>query len=97
MRGMVGNGNSQYKLEVVFGNDVVFSRLAHLRKCQQAVDPCTLMALNDTDNLDGRFQLMSSTPCPCDDAVPEQLAVSVAGAATVCSPACSQSSLPFFS
>jgi hypothetical protein len=81
-RGMVGNGLSQYKLEVVFGNDVIFARLAHLDESAQTVDPSTLMALNDTDNLNGRFQLMSSIPGPCEDAVPEQLAISVAGAAS---------------
>jgi hypothetical protein len=78
-RGMVGDGKSQYKLEVVFGSDVVFARLAHLEESEQTVDPSSLMALNDTDNLNGRFKLMSSTPGPCEDALPEQLAVSVAG------------------
>jgi hypothetical protein len=78
-RGMVGDGKSQYKLEVVFGSDVVFARLAHLGVNEQTVDPSSLMALNDTDNLNGRFKLMSSTPGPCEDALPEQLAVSVAG------------------
>ena len=81
-RGMVGDGKSQYKLEVVFGNDVVFAHLAHLGWREQTVDPSSLMALNDTDNLNGRFKLMSSTPGPCEDAVPEQLAVSVAGVAS---------------
>ena len=82
-RGMVGDGKSQYKLEVVFGNDVVFARLAHLGESRQTVDPSTIMALDDTDNLNGRFQLMTSTPGPCEDAVPEQLAVSASGSASV--------------
>ena len=78
-RGIVSDGTGQYRLEVVFGNDVVHGRVAHLPKRKQSIDPTATAALDDPDNLDGRFQLMSITPEPCADGIPEQLAVSESG------------------
>ena len=78
-RGMAADGSGQYKLEVVFGNDVVYARIAHLPERKQTIDPTVQSALDDPDNLAGQFSLVSSVPHPCDDAVPEQLAVSAAG------------------
>ena len=82
-RGLAAGGKSQYRLEVVFGNDVVLARLAHLPKSQQTVDPTAQATLDDPTNLDGRFELVSSVPGPCDDGVPEQLAVSATGVEAV--------------
>jgi hypothetical protein len=78
-RGIVASGGGQYRLEVVFGNDVVFGRVVHLPKNRQLIDPTAQTALDDPSNLDGRFELLSSVPGPCDDGVPEQLAVSAEG------------------
>ena len=78
-RGMSADGKSQYRLEVVFGSDAVFARIAHLPEGRQVIDPTTQAQLDDSDNLNGRFVLMTSTPGPCDDAVGEQLAVSATG------------------
>jgi hypothetical protein len=77
--GIAEDGKSQYRLEVVFGNDVVFARIAHLPRSDQLVDPTMQAQLGDTDNLNGRFLLVSSVPAPCEDGVPEQLAVSAEG------------------
>lgn len=79
-KGLTAQGKSQYRMEVVFGTDAVLGRIAHLPRSEQVVDPGTQAALNDTENLNGRFVLMSITPGPCDDAVEEQLAVSASGA-----------------
>ena len=78
-RGIATDGKSQYRLEVVFGNDVVHARIGHLPKSDQMIDPASQFALNDPENLNGRFVLLSSTPKPCDSAIGEQLAISQAG------------------
>lgn len=78
-KGLSADGKSQYRLEVVFGSDAVFARIAHLPRSQQVIDPGTQSQLNDTQNLNGRFVLMSSTPGPCDNAKADQLAISVTG------------------
>ena len=78
-RGIVASGGGQYRLEVVFGNDVVFGRVVHLPKDRQLIDPTAQTALDDPTNLDGRFELLSSVPGPCEDGEPEQLAVSAEG------------------
>ena len=79
-RGMGDEGLGIYKIEVVFSdNDVVLGRVGHLPRSQQLVDPEAQAALNDTRNLDGRFELLSSVPGPCDNGIPEQLAVSATG------------------
>jgi hypothetical protein len=79
-KGMSSAGKGQYRLEVVYGSDVVFARIAHLPRSQQVIDPGTQARLHDSENLNGRFVLMSITPGPCDNAVAEQLAVTVTGA-----------------
>ncbi len=79
-RGIATDGKSQYRMEVVFGNDVVHARIGHLPKSDQMIDPSSQLALNDSENLNGRFALLSSTPKPCDSAIGEQLAVSAEGA-----------------
>ena len=73
-RGMVDDGRSQYKMEVLFGSEVVYARIAHLPRDEQLVDPSSKGG--DPDNYDGRFAVMDITPNPCGDAVAEQLAVS---------------------
>ena len=78
-KGLSADGKSQYRLEVVFGSDAVFARIAHLPESHQVIDPTTQAQLGDTDNLNGRFVLMSSTPGPCDNAIGEQIAVSETG------------------
>jgi hypothetical protein len=78
-RGIVADGKGQYRLEVVFGNDVVHARIAHLAAEKQIVDPAGMAALDDPDNLEGRFEIMSIVPAPCENGVPQQLAVSATG------------------
>jgi hypothetical protein len=78
-RGLASDGRSQYRIEVVFGNDVVHARVAHLPRSEQTIDPASQLALNDAENLNGRFALVSITPKACDSAVGEQLAVSAEG------------------
>ncbi len=64
---------------MVFGNDVVSARIAKLPRRDQLIDPAMQSQLGDTDNLNGRFLLVSSVPAPCEDGVQEQLAVSAEG------------------
>ena len=83
-RGLAGGGRGEYRLEVVFaaagaGGDTVLARVAHLPKSRQPVDPAAAAALDDVRNLDGRFELASAVPGPCDASVREQLAVSASG------------------
>ena len=87
-QGIASDGKSQFRVEVVFGNDVVHARIAHLPKSEQMIDPASQFALHDTENLNGRFVLVSSTPKPCDSAVGEQLAVSAEGNLSALSFAC---------
>jgi hypothetical protein len=87
-RGLAADGKSQYRLEVVFGNDVVFARIVHLAKSEQMVDPASQQELSDPSNLNGRFALLTSTPGACDSAVAEQLAVSAEGVPASALPPC---------
>lgn len=73
-RGLVDGGRSQYRLEVLFGPEVFFARIAHLASDEQVVDPAAAVA--DPSNFDGRYAVLSITPDPCGDAVADQLAVS---------------------
>ncbi len=78
-RGMVTDGYGQYKMEVAFGNEVVLARISHLPKNKQLTDPASQTALDDPKNLDGRFELLSSVPKPCENGIAEQLVVSATG------------------
>ena len=77
-RGIVDDGRGQYRMEVLFGPEVFFTRIVHLPKADQLVDPGT--AKEDPNNFDGRFAVVDVTPDPCGDAVADQLAVSLTGA-----------------
>jgi hypothetical protein len=78
-RGIVVDGYGQYKMEVAFGNEVVLARISHLPKNKQLTDPASQTALDDPKNLDGRFELLSSVPKPCENGIAEQLVVSATG------------------
>ena len=82
-KGLAGGGKSQYRLEVVFGTDVVLARLAHLDESSQMINPTLQATLNDTNNLAGTYSLASVTPGPCDDAIGEQLAVTASGVSQI--------------
>jgi hypothetical protein len=76
-RGIVDDGRGQYRMEVLFGPEVFFTRIVHLPRVDQLVDPGT--AKEDPHNFDGRFAVVAITPEPCGDAVADQLAVSLTG------------------
>ena len=78
-RGIVVDGNGQYKMEVTFGSEAVLARISHLPKNKQLTDPASQSALDDPTNLDGRFVVLSSVPEPCENGIAEQLAVSATG------------------
>ncbi len=78
-RGIVVDGYGQYKMEVAFGSEVVLARISHLPKNKQLTDPASQAALNDPENLDGRFAVLSSVPKPCENGIAEQLVVSATG------------------
>jgi len=80
-RGMGDGGRGQYRLEVLFGNEVVFARIAHLTKDDQLVDPSNKQ--DDPNNYDGRYAVVTVTPDPCGDAVADQLAVSATGVTAI--------------
>ena len=79
-RGLVSEGREEFRLELLLGGrDVYFARVAHLPRDEQLVDPAAAAALNDTENLLGRFRAMKLVPEPCANAVEQQIAVSQTG------------------
>ena len=77
--GLASEGSTEYRIEVALGGDVFFARIARLPKFHQLIDPFDRLKFNDTDNLLGRFRIMSCVPAPCSTAAVDQLAVSASG------------------
>jgi cathepsin B len=80
--GIAEDGKGQYKMELLFGEEVFHARVAHLPKSEQLVDPSEV-AEGDPSNLEGRYVVAHLTPGPCETAIGAQLAVSATGVAAI--------------
>ena len=77
--GLASEGTIEYRIELALGGETFYVRIAKLSKYHQLVNPVESRTYNDTENLLGRFRVMSTVPEPCSKEITHQLAVSASG------------------